>query len=90
LTGEYGVLPPLPAIGGSEGVGRIAAMEARLLVPLPDGADPLQLAMLTVNPPTASLMLSEFVPMIGGDWVTQNVANSGVGSYLCGWPSGAA
>jgi trans-2-enoyl-CoA reductase len=26
LTGEYGVLPPLPAIGGSEGVGRIAAL----------------------------------------------------------------
>jgi len=110
LTGEYGVLPPLPAIGGSEGVGRIAALgdgvaglsvgqlvllprgsgtwvthmltEARLLVPLPEGADPLQLAMLTVNPPTASLMLSEFVPLAAGDWVIQNVANSGVGSYL--------
>src|SRR5512141_2799242 len=26
LTGQYGVLPPLPAIGGSEGVGRIAAL----------------------------------------------------------------
>ena len=110
LTGEYGVLPPLPAIGGSEGVGRIEALgegvaglsvgqlvllprgsgtwvthllaEARLLVPLPEGADPLQLAMLTVNPPTASLMLSEFVPLAAGDWVIQNVANSGVGGYL--------
>ncbi len=110
LTGEYAVLPPLPAVGGSEGVGRIAALgegvndlsvgqlvllprgsgtwvthlltEARLLVPLPEGADPLQLAMLTVNPPTASLMLSELVPLVAGDWVIQNVANSGVGGYL--------
>ena len=110
LTGEYAVLPPLPAVGGSEGVGRIAALgdnvnglsvgqlvllprgggtwvthllaEARSLVPLPDVADPLQLAMLTVNPPTASLMLSEFVPLAAGDWVIQNVANSGVGTYL--------
>jgi len=110
LTGEYAVLPPLPAIGGSEGVGRIASLgegvtglsvgqlvllprgsgtwvthqlaEASALVPLPEAADPLQLAMLTVNPPTASLMLSEFVPLDQGDWVIQNVANSGVGGYL--------
>lgn len=110
LTGEYGVLPALPAIGGSEGVGRIAELgdgvsglsvgqlvllprgsgtwvthllaEASALVPLPEAADPLQLAMLTVNPPTASLMLSEFVPLARGDWVIQNVANSGVGGYL--------
>ena len=26
LTGEYGVLPPLPAIGGREGVGRVAQL----------------------------------------------------------------
>jgi NADPH:quinone reductase-like Zn-dependent oxidoreductase len=110
LTGEYGVLPALPAIGGSEGVGRIAELgggvsglavgqlvlrprgsgtwvthllaEASALVPLPEAADPLQLAMLTVNPPTASLMLSEFVRLAPGDWVIQNVANSGVGGYL--------
>ena len=49
---------------------------------LPEGADPLQLSMLTVNPPTASLMLSEFVPLAPGEWVIQNVANSGVGGYL--------
>jgi mitochondrial enoyl-[acyl-carrier protein] reductase / trans-2-enoyl-CoA reductase len=55
--------------------------EARSLVPLPEVADPLQLTMLTLNPPTTSLMLSEFVPMIAGDWVTQNVANSGAGNY---------
>jgi NADPH:quinone reductase-like Zn-dependent oxidoreductase len=25
LTGEYGMLPPLPAIGGNEGVGKVVA-----------------------------------------------------------------
>ena len=26
ITGEYGMLPPLPAVGGNEGVGRVAAL----------------------------------------------------------------
>lgn len=110
LTGEYGMLPPLPAVGGHEGVGRIAAAgpgadalpigqtvllpvgsgtwathvvaDLRKLVPLPNEADPLQLSMATVNPPTASLMLSEFVDLQPGEWVIQNAANSGVGAYL--------
>jgi NADPH:quinone reductase-like Zn-dependent oxidoreductase len=110
LTGEYGMLPPLPAIGGNEGVGKVVAHgpgvnsppigqtvllprgagtwathvvgEARRLMPLPNEADPLQLAMMVVNPPTASLMLSEFVTLQPGEWVIQNAANSGVGEYL--------
>lgn len=110
LTGEYGRLPPLPAIGGREGAGRVAELgpdatgpavgqlvllppgggtwsthvvaDAARLVPLPNEADPLQLAMMTINPPTASLLLSEFVPLNPGDWVIQNAANSAVGLYL--------
>jgi NADPH:quinone reductase-like Zn-dependent oxidoreductase len=110
LTGQYGMLPPLPAIGGNEGVGRVAALgpntatptvgqtvllpvgsgtwsthivaDAKRLMPLPNDADPQQLAMMTVNPPTALLMLREFVDLKPGDWVIQNAANSGVGSYL--------
>lgn len=110
LTGAYGMLPPLPATGGNEGVGRVVALgpdvsspavgqtvllpvgsgtwsthvvgEARKLMPLPNDADPLQLAMMTVNPPTALLMLSEFVDLQPGEWVIQNAANSGVGEYL--------
>jgi mitochondrial enoyl-[acyl-carrier protein] reductase / trans-2-enoyl-CoA reductase len=110
LTGEYGVLPPLPAIGGREGVGRVAELgsdtgdvavgqlvllplgcgswsshvvvEAAQLRPLPDHADPLQLSMMTINPPTAALLLSEFVTLGPGDWVIQNAANSAVGLYL--------
>ena len=109
LTGQYGMLPPLPAIGGNEGIGRVAAVSegvklpigqrvvlpigagawsshliarAESLVPLPDVGDVLQLSMLTVNPPTASLLLSEFVPLEPGEWVIQNTANSAVGQYL--------
>ncbi len=110
LTGEYGTLPPLPAIGGNEGVGKVVAHgpgvnapplgqtvmlprgsgtwathvvgDARRLMPLPNEADPLQLAMMLVNPPTASLMLSEFVDLKPDEWVIQNAANSGVGEYL--------
>jgi mitochondrial enoyl-[acyl-carrier protein] reductase / trans-2-enoyl-CoA reductase len=110
LTGEYGILPPLPAVGGNEGVGRVVAvagdvrglalgqtvllpvgcgtwtthlnLPAASLVPLPNEANPKQLAMLTVNPPTAMLMLSEFVDLQAGEWVIQNAANSAVGGYL--------
>jgi NADPH:quinone reductase-like Zn-dependent oxidoreductase len=109
LTGEYGRLPPLPAVGGNEGVGRVAELgpdatgpevgvlvllplgcgtwsthvvaDAAGLVPLPD-ADPHQLAMLAVNPPTAALLLREFVTLEPGEWVIQNAANSAVGCYL--------
>lgn len=110
LTGDYGLLPELPAIGGNEGVGRVAEIgedvshlaagdvvmlppgsgtwrthmnaDAAGLIALPAGADPVQLSMLTVNPPTASLLLSEFVDLQPGDWVIQNAANSAVGGYL--------
>ncbi len=110
LTGAYGMLPPLPAVGGNEGVGKVVAHgpdvtsppigqtvllpvgcgtwsthvvgDAKKLMPLPNEADPLQLAMMTVNPPTALLMLTEFVTLAPGEWVMQNAANSGVGEYL--------
>jgi NADPH:quinone reductase-like Zn-dependent oxidoreductase len=52
------------------------------LFALPPGADPQQLAMLGINPPTASLLLSEFVDLKPGDWVVQNAANSGVGRWV--------
>ena len=110
LTGEYGQLPPLPAIGGREGVGRVVELgagtdgpavgrlvllvgasgtwsthvvaDAARLVPLPDEADPLQLAMMTINPPTAALLLREFVTLEPDEWVIQNAGNSAVGLYL--------
>jgi NADPH:quinone reductase-like Zn-dependent oxidoreductase len=52
------------------------------LFSLPPHADPRQLAMLTINPPTAALLLSEYVNLKPGEWVVQNAANSGVGRWV--------
>jgi trans-2-enoyl-CoA reductase len=51
-------------------------------IPLPAGIDLKQAAMVRINPPTAQLMLSDFVDLKGGEWVIQNVANSAVGRLL--------
>ena len=51
-------------------------------IPLPAGIDLKQAAMVRINPPTAQLMLSDFVDLDAGDWVIQNVANSAVGRLL--------
>jgi mitochondrial enoyl-[acyl-carrier protein] reductase / trans-2-enoyl-CoA reductase len=48
------------------------------LFALPD-ADPIQLSLLSANPPTAWLMLRKFVDLKPGDWVIQNAGNSSVG-----------
>ena len=55
---------------------------AKMVFALPEGVDPQQLAMLRVNPPTAWLMLHDYVAPKPGQWVIQNAANSGVGHCL--------
>ena len=52
------------------------------VIRVPGGVDPLQLAMLKVNPPTALLMLKKYQDLKPGDWVIQNAANSAVGNCL--------
>ncbi|MGE0312170.1 MAG: zinc-dependent alcohol dehydrogenase family protein [Lautropia sp.] len=52
------------------------------LVPVPAGIDDEQAAMLRINPPTASLLLSDVVTLAPGDWIVQNVANSSVGRWI--------
>jgi NADPH:quinone reductase-like Zn-dependent oxidoreductase len=54
----------------------------RNLVPLSDKADPLQLAMIGINPVTAYLLLNRFVSLTPGDWVGQTAANSAMGQYI--------
>jgi NADPH:quinone reductase-like Zn-dependent oxidoreductase len=54
---------------------------AARLISLPE-ADPIDLALLAVNPPTALLMLEGFGDLQPGDWVMQNAANSSVGVSL--------
>ncbi len=46
---------------------------------VPPGVDAQQASMLRINPPTAVLLLDEFVTLKPGDWLVQNAANSGVG-----------
>jgi len=70
----------LPVGSGTWTTHQVAA--AKSLLPLPDGADPKQLSMLAVNPPTARLLLSDIVDLQPGDWVLQNAANSAVGGYV--------
>ena len=107
IEGRYGASPPpLPAIPGSDGVGRVLALgegvnglaegdlvmplagptfverlraSAAAIIKLPEGLDPLQAAMLKVNPATARLMLDGIVALAPGDWLIQNAANSAVG-----------
>jgi trans-2-enoyl-CoA reductase len=55
------------------------AVQAEKLVVVPDGIEPIQAAMLKVNPVTAWRMLHDFVSLRPGEWVVQNAANSGAG-----------
>jgi trans-2-enoyl-CoA reductase len=52
------------------------------VIALPPGIDLEQAAMVRINPPTALLLLSDFVDLKPGDWVIQNVANSAVGRLV--------
>ena len=54
-------------------------VKAEELFVVPRGIDPIQAAMLRVNPPTALRMLRDFVDLREGDFVLQNAGNSGVG-----------
>src|SRR6266699_1915874 len=72
------VLAPLSSFTWRE---RMVA-SANGLFALPLDADPQQLAMLAINPPTAALLLSEYVDLKPGEWVVQNAANSGVGRWV--------
>ena len=109
IAGSYAARPPLPAVPGSEALGRVlevgdgvthvAAGDRVLMmsrenwvqrktiksgeaIPIPVVADPLQLAMLKINPPTAYLMLTRYRELAPGDWLIQNAANSSVGTSL--------
>jgi len=54
------------------------AVAANDLFKLPVGIDPVQAAMLKVNPATAWRLLHDFGPLNEGDWVVQNAGNSAV------------
>src|SRR6202158_5269268 len=55
------------------------------LIVLPDDADPRQLAMVSVNPPTAYLLLEKYLELRPGDWIAINAANSAIARWLIGF-----
>jgi NADPH:quinone reductase-like Zn-dependent oxidoreductase len=56
---------------------KVVAKAAQLIV-LPANIDLQQAAMLSINPPTAVLLLEEFVSVNAGDWIVLNAANASV------------
>ena len=57
-------------------------VSARNIIPVSEDADPLQLAMVGINPATAYVLLSRYVSLMPGDWIGQTAANSAMGQYI--------
>src|SRR5438477_3596685 len=55
------------------------AVKAEQLVVVPSEIDPVQAAMMKINPLTAWRLLHGYVELKAGDWVIQNAANSAAG-----------
>src|SRR5438477_7739931 len=54
-------------------------VKAEELVVVPEGIEPVQTAMLKINPLTAWRLLHDYVNLQKGDWLIQNAANSAAG-----------
>ncbi len=78
-TVEVGDLVVLPLLAGAWREQLVLGAEG--LFRLPEG-NVEQLSMVSGNPATAGLILSEYADLEPGDWVVQNAANSGVGRSL--------
>src|SRR5207244_10944589 len=55
------------------------AIKAEDLVVVPAGIEPVDAAMLKINPMTAWRLLRDYVDLKKGDWLIQNAANSAAG-----------
>lgn len=61
---------------------RFLTAPAASFLRLEERLDPMQAAMLKVNPLTALRVLEDYTPLQEGDWLVMNAANSGVGQCL--------
>jgi trans-2-enoyl-CoA reductase len=57
----------------------VVAVKADELVAVPAGIEPVDSAMLKINPMTAWRLLHDYVDLKKGDWLIQNAANSAAG-----------
>lgn len=71
----------LPTLQHGTWQDQVAIAEAAA-IPVDPAADPLQVAMLGVNPMTADLLLRSFVDLPPGAWVGQTGGTSAVGRYV--------
>jgi mitochondrial enoyl-[acyl-carrier protein] reductase / trans-2-enoyl-CoA reductase len=55
------------------------AVKADQLIVVPPEIEPIQAAMLKINPMTALRLLHDYVELQSGDWLIQNAANSAAG-----------
>jgi NADPH:quinone reductase-like Zn-dependent oxidoreductase len=60
---------------------KVKAKVAELFV-IPEELNVQQAAMIAINPPTAVLLLDEFVKLSAGDWIVINAANSSVANTI--------
>src|SRR6202043_1358658 len=59
-----------------------AVLDERNAVPIDADGDPLQLAMLGINPITAYCLLHGYVKLAPGAWVAQTAASSATAGYI--------
>jgi len=57
-------------------------VNAEGMVALPADADPQQLAMLSINPPSAHLLLETYVQLQSDEWIVINAANSAISRWI--------
>jgi NADPH:quinone reductase-like Zn-dependent oxidoreductase len=79
LLGQRVIIPPTYEQGTWA---EYIVANRRSIVEVTGDADVLQLAMLGINPPTAYLLLKNFVRLMPGDWIGQTAANGAVGEYV--------
>lgn len=60
---------------------KVKAKGSELFI-IPAELDIQQAAMIAINPPTAVLLLDEFVKLSAGDWIVINAANSSVANTI--------
>lgn len=81
-TGKFPEGDSVITTGKADGWATHSITNGDQLITVPNGIDPLQAAMLKVNPATAWLLLHHFSDLKKGDWVTLNASNSGVGQCV--------
>lgn len=69
-----------PALASGTFSEQVRCVAARCM-PAPEG-DAAQLSLLTVNGPTAAVLLDDFIALRSGDWLIQNAANSNCGRFV--------